>query len=91
MGFGGSVSAMITSLKNNKRSRASVLEKLKEYENIKYKEGKIEKKATPQQLKEIRERLQKENKRTRILTITILSIFSIVLLILFALFNYMAI
>ena len=62
MGFGGSVSAMISSLKNNKRSRVSTFDKLKRYENAKYKKGKIEKKATPQQLKEIRERLQKENK-----------------------------
>ena len=67
MGFGGSVSAMVSSLKNNKRSRVSTFSKLKRYENVKYKNGRIEKKATPQQLKEIRERLQKENKKALLL------------------------
>ncbi len=37
MGFGGSVSAMITGLKNNKRPRVSTFKKLKGYENVKYK------------------------------------------------------
>jgi len=74
MGFGGSVSAMITSLKNNKRPRVSTFKKLRGYENVKYKEGRIEKKATPQQLKEIREKLQKENKRNLTITLTLLVI-----------------
>ena len=91
MGFGGSVSAMITSLKNNKRSRVSTFKKLKEYENIKYKKGDIGKKATPHQLKEIRERLQKENKQIRKKRISILAIFALVLVISFILFNYAAV
>ncbi|MCF6349083.1 MAG: hypothetical protein L3J20_12410 [Flavobacteriaceae bacterium] len=84
MGFGGSVSAMITSLKNNKRSRVSMFDKLKKYENVKYKDGgKIEKKATPQQLKAIRERIQKENKRTQVITLTVSIATTLVLFILF--------
>lgn len=84
MGFGGSVSAMITSLKNNKRSRVSTFDKLKKYENVKYKDGgKIEKKATPQQLKEIRERIKKENKKNLTITLTICIATVIVLLLLF--------
>jgi len=86
MGFGGSVSAMISSLKNNKRSRVRTFDKLKKYENVKYKEGKIEKKATPQQLKEIRERLQKENKKNQTISITILIAFIILT---YTLFNYL--
>ncbi len=85
MGFGGSVSAMISSLKNNKRSRVRTFDKLKRYENVKYKKGKIEKKATPQQLKEIRERIQKENRRIFIITITVCTLSVIAL---FILFNY---
>jgi len=85
MGFGGSVSAMLASLKNNKRSRVSTFKKLKEYENISYKKGKIEKKATPQQLKEIRERLQKENKRNSTITV---AVFAFSIIVLFVLFNY---
>lgn len=69
MGFGGSVGAMITSLKNNKRSRTSTFKKLKDYKNVDYGEGKIDKKATPHQLKEIREKLQKENRKKLINTI----------------------
>ena len=59
---GGSIQGMITSLKNNKRSRVSTFKKLESYQNIKYKKGKIDKKASPKLLKEIREQIRKENK-----------------------------
>ncbi len=85
MSFGGSVSAMITSLKNNKRSRKSTFDKLKAYEKVTVTKVEFENTATPEQLKEIRVRLQKENKRNRIITLTIIS--SIVI-ILFLVFNY---
>ena len=85
MSFGGAVSAMMTSLKNNKRARISTFKKLKNYEDVKYKKGPIKKKATPEQLREIREKLQKENKRD--LLITILVIASLLILS-FVLFNY---
>ena len=68
MSFGGVVGAMITSLKNNKRDRVSALKKLKD-SGVEYSEKTelhFEKKASPMQLKKIREKLQKENKtRTR--------------------------
>ena len=83
MSFGGAVSAMLTSLKNNKRSRVSAFEKIKGYENIPYKKGKIEKKATPLQLKEIREKLQKENKRNTIIIVITAIIVAVILVILF--------
>ena len=69
MSFGGSVGAMITSLKNNKRSRVSTFKKLKDYKNVDYGEGTIDKKASPEQLKEIREKLQKENRKKLIITL----------------------
>lgn len=64
MSFGGAVSAMVTSLKNNKRPRKSAL---KRYEKYTFKDSDrplFDQKATPEQLAEIRERIQKENKRT---------------------------
>ena len=62
MGFGGSVSAMISSIKNNKRSRPSAFKKLKRFEKNSYKKGSINKKANPKLLKEIRLKTKKENK-----------------------------
>lgn len=44
MAFGDSVSAVMTSLKNNKRTRPSAFNKLKDYENNTYKKGSIDKK-----------------------------------------------
>lgn len=68
MGFGGSTLAMITSLKNNNRRR-----KKKPFENIKAyigygnnvfnKKHPNYKKATEEQLKVIREKVQKENRK----------------------------
>ncbi|MCB0459325.1 MAG: hypothetical protein R2821_02395 [Flavobacteriaceae bacterium] len=83
MSFGGAVSAMLTSLKNNKRSRVSAFEKIKGYENIPYKKGKIEKKATPLQLKEIREKLQKENKMNTVIVTIVSIIVAVILVVLF--------
>ncbi|EAQ42570.1 MULTISPECIES: hypothetical protein [unclassified Polaribacter] len=63
MGFGGSAAAMITSLKNNKRNRVSALEKLKNHKKGNAIQVKFDKKANKIQLKQIREKLQAENKR----------------------------
>jgi len=63
MSFGGSVSAMVTSLKNNRRKRVSAFKRMKEYGDVKYKEWKIEKKATPALLKQIRDKVQKQQRR----------------------------
>ena len=85
MSFGGAVSAMITSLKNNKQSRRSTFDKLKNYKKTTCTKVEFEKKATPEQLQEIRERLQKENRKNLVFTLT----FTITLtVLLFILFNY---
>ncbi len=85
MSFGGAVSAMVTSLKNNRRPRVSAFKKMKEFENVKYKKGTIDKKASPELLRDIREKIQKENKRNRL--IAIISISTIVT-VLYILFNF---
>ncbi|MDP5107157.1 MAG: hypothetical protein NWQ31_13420 [Polaribacter sp.] len=58
-----SISGMITSLKNNKRPRVSTFEKLKNFKEGKNIQVSFDKKATPHQLKRIREKLQEENKK----------------------------
>ncbi|CAM1361176.1 conserved hypothetical protein [Tenacibaculum litopenaei] len=66
MSFGGSVSAMITSIKNNQRKPKPTFKKsvstLRSSAPLKFK-----KKASPQQLHTIRKQLQKENKRELVL------------------------
>ncbi len=57
----GSISAMITSLKNNKRTRVSTFKKLKNYDKGTNTALHFDKKATPEQLQKIRERIQAEN------------------------------
>lgn len=63
MGFGGSAAAMITSLKNNKRTRVSTFKKMKDFKEGKNIQVSFPKKSTPAQLKKIREKLQAENKK----------------------------
>jgi predicted nucleic acid-binding Zn ribbon protein len=79
MSFGGSVSGMLVSLKNNKRTRVSTFEKMKNFREGKNIQVSFDKKATSHQLKNIREKLQKENK-TRLKRNLI--IFSIIILLL---------
>ena len=83
MSFGGAVSAMTTSLKNNKRTRPSAFKKLKENESGAYKKGSIDKKASPKLLKEIREKTRRETrerlvKKGVILSVIALTIFLII-------------
>jgi hypothetical protein len=80
MGFGRS---MVASIKNNKRNRPSAFSKLKKHQNGAYKEGTIDKKASPELLKEIREKTIRKNrirfiKKAIILSITVLIFFLIV-------------
>ncbi|MBU3010245.1 hypothetical protein KO506_02410 [Polaribacter vadi] len=63
MGFGGSAAAMITSLKNNKRTRVSTFKKMKDFKEGKNIQVSFSKKSTPAQLKRIREKLQSENRK----------------------------
>jgi len=88
MSFGGAVSAMITSLKNNKRSRRIVFGKLKTSKKTTSTKIEFKNKATPEQLKEIRERLQKENKKRKKSISLFIGISFVLVLILFILFNY---
>ncbi|MBL4605212.1 MAG: hypothetical protein JKY02_06010 [Flavobacteriaceae bacterium] len=76
------ISAMATSLKNNKRDRKNALEILKENGGYSTKtELRFDKKATKNQLKNIREKIKKEN-RTRLRNKTLL-ILSIILILIY--------
>lgn len=75
MGFGGSVAAMIATIKNNKRNRVSTFKKIKELKKSKKSELHFEKKANPIELKKIRDKIQKENElvfRKKIIIVTLL-------------------
>ncbi|QTE24084.1 hypothetical protein [Polaribacter cellanae] len=61
MSFGGSVSAMIASLKANKRTRVSTFDKIKDLKKCTKSELHFKNKATPKEIAEIREKMQKEN------------------------------
>lgn len=54
---------MITSLKNNKRTRVSTFDKLKNFKEGKNIQVAFNKKASSYQLKKIKEKLQEENKK----------------------------
>tara|TARA_R110001592_G_scaffold335979_1_gene621029 strand:- start:5 stop:262 length:258 start_codon:yes stop_codon:yes gene_type:complete len=58
-----SISGMITSLKNNKRTRVSTFDKLKNFKQGKNIQVAFNKKASSYQLKKIKEKLQEENKK----------------------------
>ena len=62
MSFGGSAAAMIASIKANKRRRISTFEKLKNFKKAKKSTLLLPNKATKKDLKEIRERIQQQNK-----------------------------
>ena len=66
MSFGGAVSAMITSLKNNKRSRKSTFEMLERTGSINNQSQKLvfENEASSAQLLEIKKKTQLENRKT---------------------------
>jgi hypothetical protein len=58
-----SISGMITSLKNNKRTRVSTFDKLKNFKKGKSIQVAFDKEASSYQLKKIKEKLQEENKK----------------------------
>ncbi len=72
-GIAGAVSAMKSTLKNNKRDRKSAFKKLKE-SSVEYDDGKLhfENSATPEQLKRIRENVQRENRKIMIRNVSII-------------------
>ena len=59
-----SISGMNTSLKNNKRTRVSTFEKMKNFKEGKNIQVSFDKKSTPDRLKRIKETLQAENKKS---------------------------
>ncbi len=62
MSFGGAVQAMITTMKNNSRSRKrSYFDKKHSNSNESRRNPLLDKKATPEQLAEIKERIMAEN------------------------------
>ena len=61
MGFGGSAAAMIASIKANKRARVSTFDKIKNFKKNKKSKLFFPNKATKKDLKEIREKIQKQN------------------------------
>ena len=73
----GSISAMIASLKANKRTRVSTFDKLKNYKKSKKSELHFDKKASPIELKRIKKKIQQENetafKRKVILLLILIS------------------
>ena len=72
MGFGGSVSAMITTLKNNARKRKTLNDNKDFFNKVSSTKTYVrDKKATPQQLREIRKRLKKENKKQRLVNLRV--------------------
>jgi hypothetical protein len=86
MSFGGSVQSMITSLKNNSRSkRKSYFDKGGLYSKQSRKGSFFKKKATPEQLANIKEKMlsQRRDNRTKTLMIIGFGIFILVVLLWF--------
>jgi Tfp pilus assembly protein PilN len=85
MGFGGSVSAMLASLKNNKRERKSTFEMMKKNNTGKVNSDKLnfKHKASKKEILAIRDKIRKENRKRFImqcLTICITALIIILLL-----------
>ncbi len=79
MGFGGAVSAMITSLKNNKRNRKSTFEKLEKFRKENNDKLYFKNAATKEELEEIRFKMKKENRISLIKNITLFTVVFIIL------------
>lgn len=86
MSFGGSVHAMIVSLKNNKRKRTTLFEKGIVENNGVYKKFTDTKKMSPDEFKRFREKLLEERKQSRkrfLMVFALAMIFFLALLIYF--------
>jgi len=84
MSFGGSVSAMITSLKNNARARKSLFDKTDYFRmnNSSNLKNKPTKKASAKQLKKVRKQMAEENKKLIVKRILALIISGLILMLL---------
>ena len=90
MSFGGSVSAMITSLKNNSRSksRKSYFKKDKSFSSKENEKNVfLDKKATPEQLEAIRKNIRNKNRKDRMVNVILLVFVIIVTAIILYYFN----
>lgn len=66
MGFGGSVSAMIASIKNNARAkRKTVFDRKYNYKQKEVNDKLLSKKATPRQLEEIRKKVSQQKQKEK--------------------------
>ncbi|WP_422090212.1 hypothetical protein [Tenacibaculum ovolyticum] len=74
MSFGGAVSSMITSTKNNKRNRKSTFEKLASYQKDDNDSLHLTKNVTESELEEIKFRVRKEKRSSLIKNIVLLII-----------------
>lgn len=74
MSFGGAVSSMITSIKNNKRNRKSTFEKLESYQKDDNDSLHFTKNVTESELEEIKFRVRKEKRSSLIKNIVFLII-----------------
>ena len=79
MSFGGAVSAMITSLKNNKRKRVSAFDKLERFQKENSDKLYFEESASKEELEEIRHKTKRRNQRELIKNIAVLFILFIIL------------
>jgi len=86
MSFGGSVQAMISSLKNNSRDRKTLFDNKSLYRQKSSEEFKrlLAKRAKPEQLAEIRYKLKRRNRINTIIVI----IFSVLLSICIGIFSF---
>ncbi|WBX71603.1 MULTISPECIES: hypothetical protein [Tenacibaculum] len=74
MSFGGAVSSMVTSIKNNKRNRKSTFEKLESYQKDDNDSLHFTKNVTESELEEIKFRVRKEKRSSLIKNIVFLII-----------------
>jgi len=85
MGFGGSVQAMITSLKNNKRDRKTIYDDKNRPNDSGYGKFESDKKLSPEDFKKFREQL-KANRRRHQQKVSI--VFGIIMLVIIAVVSY---
>lgn len=74
MGFGGSVSAMIASMKTNKRSRISTFDKIKHLKKRNHIAVHFKNKATPKELEILKLKIQRNHKKEALKKIVLLLI-----------------
>jgi|TARA_B110000238_G_C16127333_1_gene439804 hypothetical protein len=72
MGFGGSVSAMIASMKANKRSRVSTFDKIKHLKKRNHIAVHFKNEATPKELKILKAKIQRNHKKKALKSVVIL-------------------